>query len=248
MRHCERCHAPLKPEEDYRCITCDNTLAAARSYTSPPAIKTGETVCARCHWPFKTDGYKNCPQCRAKSRAYRKEHLEEIHTKEKRYYQAHRDEALKYAKERRQRHQAERQERDRKYYLLHRKTILERAKLRRQKHLEHDREYMRNYRKKHPEAKIMSEHRRRARIEGNGGSYTKEEEELLFVFQKGLCHYCGIPLYASYPEKYHVEHKTPLSRHGTNNIENIALTCPTCNRHKKNKTEEEYNATTTPIS
>lgn len=37
-----------------------------------------------------------------------------------------------------------------------------------------------------------------------------------------------------------VEHKVPLTRGGTNNIDNLALACASCNMIKGNKTVEEY--------
>lgn len=102
------------------------------------------------------------------------------------------------------------------------------------------REYGRRWSKSHPEKTRAKNHRRRARINGNEGSYTTAEEMELFAWQDGRCHYCGAFLYSFYPQKYHIDHKTPISRGGSNFIENIALSCPRCNEMKSNKTEEEY--------
>ncbi len=38
----------------------------------------------------------------------------------------------------------------------------------------------------------------------------------------------------------HLEHKTPLSRGGTNDYKNLAVSCEICNCRKHNKTEKEY--------
>jgi len=38
----------------------------------------------------------------------------------------------------------------------------------------------------------------------------------------------------------HLEHKTPLSRGGTNEYENLSIACQKCNCKKNNKTVEEY--------
>ena len=38
----------------------------------------------------------------------------------------------------------------------------------------------------------------------------------------------------------HLEHKTPLSRGGTNDYENLAVACRSCNCSKQDKTEKEY--------
>ena len=37
-------------------------------------------------------------------------------------------------------------------------------------------------------------------------------------------------------------HKTPLSRGGTNDYENLEVSCKKCNLKKYNKTESEYRA------
>ena len=76
-----------------------------------------------------------------------------------------------------------------------------------------------------------------------GGTYTPQEEMELFAWQEGRCHYCGEFLYTFYKPgrtPYHIEHKTPVTRGGSNNIENIALACPKCDGKKYNKTEKEF--------
>jgi 5-methylcytosine-specific restriction endonuclease McrA len=79
-----------------------------------------------------------------------------------------------------------------------------------------------------------SRHKRRAVIRGSR-SYTLNELNVLFVEQDGRCYYCNELL-----EVTHIDHKTPLSRGGSNTIDNIALSCPHCNLTKYNKTEQEF--------
>lgn len=50
------------------------------------------------------------------------------------------------------------------------------------------------------------------------------------------CAYCG----KECSNEYHIDHKLPLSRGGGNNIDNLALSCPTCNLKKNNKTDVEF--------
>lgn len=50
------------------------------------------------------------------------------------------------------------------------------------------------------------------------------------------CAYCGCDC----STKYEIDHKIPLSRNGTNDFSNLALSCPHCNRSKRNKTDDEY--------
>ena len=58
--------------------------------------------------------------------------------------------------------------------------------------------------------------------------------------QKGRCYYCGKKLNMIDTGEHHVDHKTPVSRGGNNNIDNLVLACKQCNKEKYNKTEEEY--------
>ena len=51
------------------------------------------------------------------------------------------------------------------------------------------------------------------------------------------CIYCLVPLTK---ETSQVEHKTPISRGGTNEFSNLGISCIKCNKEKYTKTEEEY--------
>jgi 5-methylcytosine-specific restriction endonuclease McrA len=75
----------------------------------------------------------------------------------------------------------------------------------------------------------------RARKRGNGGSFTLNDLNKLFVEQDGRCFYCDKILVDT-----HIEHRIPLSRGGTNYIENIALSCAKCNLSKGTMTDKEF--------
>lgn len=62
--------------------------------------------------------------------------------------------------------------------------------------------------------------------------------DALFCSQDARCIYCGSLLDSG----FHIDHKTPIIRDGTNDIENLQLLCPTCNLKKSTKTHEEYAA------
>ena len=51
------------------------------------------------------------------------------------------------------------------------------------------------------------------------------------------CYLCSKPILFG---KDHLEHKTPLSRGGTNYISNLDVACQSCNMCKRNKTLKEY--------
>lgn len=79
--------------------------------------------------------------------------------------------------------------------------------------------------------------RRRAAKRRAGGTHTAADIKALFEKQRGICHYCPTRLV-----KYHVEHKTPLSRGGSNGSRNLALACAKCNLRKRTRTEREFRA------
>lgn len=76
-------------------------------------------------------------------------------------------------------------------------------------------------------------HRRRARIAKNGGSYTPSEWKLLCAKYDYKCLRCG--------EKKPLtpDHVIPISRGGTNNIDNIQPLCKSCNC-KKHARKTDY--------
>lgn len=62
---------------------------------------------------------------------------------------------------------------------------------------------------------------------------------------KKLCEYCQSPLEFS-SDPFSIEHIRPISKGGTNDLENLALACQGCNGHKSAKTEsfDEISQTT----
>lgn len=76
--------------------------------------------------------------------------------------------------------------------------------------------------------------RRRARELAAVGSWTFVEWEALVVRYDGCCAYCGVR------GKLTVDHRVPLSRGGSNSIDNILPACASCNRSKGARTEEEF--------
>ncbi len=77
--------------------------------------------------------------------------------------------------------------------------------------------------------------KRKAQKLQNGGSHTAEEILCLREKQCNKCYYCKINLI-----EWHQDHKTPFARGGTDNIDNIVISCPRCNLSKGDKTEEEF--------
>ena len=86
---------------------------------------------------------------------------------------------------------------------------------------------------------------RRAREAGNGGSHTVREIELMCATSDWQCFYqsprcTGREPYSLTPGTSHIDHKIPVSRHGSEDISNLVLSCPSCNHWKKDKTDAEF--------
>jgi 5-methylcytosine-specific restriction endonuclease McrA len=92
------------------------------------------------------------------------------------------------------------------------------------------------YHAAHPEYKRAKDHAYRARAQAALGSFTAHEWRELQERWGGVCAYCG----AAGPIE--ADHRVPLSRGGTNFIDNILPACRSCNGRKHKMTEEEFRA------
>lgn len=86
------------------------------------------------------------------------------------------------------------------------------------------------------EAYFARNRQRRARKKTAPGSHTAAEVWQLAEDQDHLCAYCESPLMGS----FHVDHMVPLSRGGSDDVMNLAITCATCNLSKNARTAEEF--------
>lgn len=80
-----------------------------------------------------------------------------------------------------------------------------------------------------PEKYRAKFHQRRAQIQSNGGTYTSEEWHILCSRYGNICLRC----YAK--TKLTVDHIVPVSRGGSNSIENLQPLCRFCNATKSDK-------------
>lgn len=97
--------------------------------------------------------------------------------------------------------------------------------------------YRRRYVKANPEVQQAAYQRRRARLSENN-TLTAADVAAQRERQQGICHYCSLPLDNS--GRGHIDHKTPLSRGGFNQADNIVIACGPCNLRKGRKTAEEF--------
>ncbi|WP_295819854.1 HNH endonuclease [uncultured Deinococcus sp.] len=93
------------------------------------------------------------------------------------------------------------------------------------------------YRSRDP---YKSKHRRRAKKYGGQGSFDRWDVEIRRVKQGNKCHYCREQLELDGPRRFQVDHFIPLSRGGTNYMNNLVIACPDCNRAKADKLPWEF--------
>jgi len=93
--------------------------------------------------------------------------------------------------------------------------------------------------KKNPQVRQMIKKRHHARKRGATGSHTFEQIRALLVVQDHKCAtpWCGIDISGG---RHTEDHMMPLSRGGSDAIENIALLCHRCNCSKHTKTWAEW--------
>ncbi len=87
-----------------------------------------------------------------------------------------------------------------------------------------------------PSVRRAMHERRRARALGAGPSFTAVEWTALVEAYGNRCAYDGAP------GPLHADHRVPLARGGTNEIQNILPACARCNLRKHLMTDEEFRA------
>jgi 5-methylcytosine-specific restriction endonuclease McrA len=185
---------------------------------------------------------KNSKKILEKHKQYREAHHDEIRKQQEEYREKNRDMINTKNKERRA--TPEYKEYVKEYSKRYRKLPEAKKKLSvnqrkwRETHPEYNRERLSKWQKENPEKVRKISHDRRAKIANCEGTYTIEEINELFAWQRGDCYYCGEFLYIDYP--YHIDHVIPISRGGPNSIENIVLACPHCNISKNDRTAAEF--------
>lgn len=215
-----------------------------------------------------SDGLHNqCKTCRS---TYRAEHKEELREYKQRYRAENREAILEskrqyYAAnaerlgERQREYNAINAERiaarKREYYLAHidhvreyraknADRIREQGRTYRAANAERVREYKRTVRQS-PDGKAAhraESHNRRARAMATGGKHTAADinrARLAQIDKRGrlICWWCAQPI----DGEYHVDHRVPIARGGSNDPGNLVISCPTCNLRKHDKLPQEWN-------
>lgn len=67
--------------------------------------------------------------------------------------------------------------------------------------------------------------------------FTAYEKETVYERYNGQCAICGRTVS---PKRMTISHKTPLSKGGTNGMDNLLLSCWSCSQAKQNLSMEEF--------
>jgi len=163
-----------------------------------------------------------CLEEREYSRRYYADHIEAARAYGRQYAASHRDERRIY----RQQYYAVNAHKwlgySRKYFLDKPEELRARA---------------RAFRASNPEKMREYRNRRRSQKANNGGTHTAADIRLLLRSQKHKCWWCDHPI----GNDYHVDHRIPLARGGSNAPENLCISCPSCNMSKGAKLPQEWN-------
>jgi len=237
IRHCFRCKDPLpETRKDSYCKPCRNHKSKEWSAANPKK---------------RSQMAKNWRDKNYDSRRHWERHYEETHRKEK--YATHKrwraGESGKTWIERNRAkdsatagrwiktHRPSVNARRKRHWAANRGRLREYARLKRERNPERIRLLDRQRYVRHREKRILLSIAVRAkRLQAEGNATPEQCRELLEQF-KSCCGYCHTPL--TYKNKTY-DHKTPLSRGGTNYIENLIPSCRPCNARKHTRTYEEF--------
>ncbi|MFL9943721.1 HNH endonuclease [Paraburkholderia graminis] len=163
-----------------------------------------------------------CHACRAiKEPIWKEKYRDRMIARDRAYKQEKREEILANSRARYAANGEEQRQRRREYYW---------------RNAESQREYTKAWREANPVMRRSYESTRRARQKQSGGKYTKKQIDALMFLQKCKCASCRNSL----KEAFHIDHVMPLSKGGSNDISNIQLLCPDCNRRKSDKDPLEW--------
>jgi 5-methylcytosine-specific restriction endonuclease McrA len=195
-----------------------------KAYTVKYRQEHAEGIKAKKHQDYQSNKYG----AKEQMDGYRKEHREVLSSYSRRYRQEHREDCKAYLVRYRQENREAWNAYSRRYH---------------QEHQEQCREKSRKY-SKTPKGRLIdnvkSSKRRAAKL-ASKGSYTTEQIQEKMIRQGHKCYYCQIRLKKEKGRYiFHHDHIVPLSRGGSNNIDNIAIACPTCNLKKSDKLLHEW--------
>lgn len=182
-----------------------------------------------------------CRDCtRAWNQRYYEENVEKISKKRRECYYANPDKEREYRRKYNRANAGKIREHRREYRRANADKIRERRREFHRMNADKIRNRVRTWRKDNPDKvrvlAVASAHGRRARKRQATGTHTAADIRAQYDSQRGKCWYCGKKV----GDKYHVDHRVPLSRGGSNAPENLVVSCPACNMSKRDKLPHEW--------
>ena len=220
---------------DRRCTSCGDEKPETAFYWVDKAKTRRRGECKGCHADKARARVAKDPSIKAaRDKAYRAANLEKVKVTKRAYYLAHRNEIIT----RTQRYRESDREHWLEYYRnYNRENATQRQAWRRANYDSvKNSESCKQWAAKYPERKRLNDavcyHRRREAE----GAFTPADITLLKAIQSGRCHWCFKPL----GDAYHIDHRVPLIKGGTNDPRNLVLAHPFCNLSKHAKMPWEF--------
>lgn len=181
---------------------------------------------------------KRCCRCReekplsafGRARSQADGHARACKACEKLRYEAHADTKRAYQKSWRAANREQHRAHARAYAAKHPDRVAERHRRWRRAHPDRLLQRTRSWRARHPHAMKVYNHRRRARHKAAQGDFTQAQWIALCDAHGGCCAACGERTALT------ADHIVPLSRGGSNGIDNIQPLCRSCNSRKHTRT------------
>lgn len=202
-----------------RCVVCRIEKARAWRRANPDAVRASSKRWRAANleqWKEIQRAWTrlNLADRRKKIKAWRVKNAKRVQIANKAWIEANKEKARAYNKEWRVANADRRAKTNREW---------------RAANLERHTKLSRLWYKNNPDKVRARAHARRARKRNAVGKFNHKDVAQLYANQGGLC-LCGTTLF-----NYHVDHKTPLSRGGSNWPDNLQLLCAPCNDSKGSK-------------
>jgi 5-methylcytosine-specific restriction endonuclease McrA len=226
--YCKTCACLSAKESKAR--NHENTLAGLRKWRKKNAEKIKD-YSLKYYWEHRETLLDD--EHKAANKSYRNKNKEQLRIKDKKRYEANKETVLERAKRYVQNNRERVLKNKAEYYRKNKKTFSLKNLIYRITHSEQIKEIGKKYRENNKEkiraGKVKANHIRRARRRGAEGTFT--EAEWISALEKYGCKClrCGSS------ENLTRDHVIPLSRGGTNTIDNIQPLCISCNSWKHTK-------------
>ena len=210
------------------CRDCASVLPATAEFFT---TRLGKLVrqCRGCK-SVSNKRYHNAhaEEAKEKRACFYQKHRAEILAKQQAYRESDLDHARDMARRRWRRNLDRNHSAQTRYREAHREECAARSKAWRKANHARYTELVEKWHREHPEAKKAIAHRRRARLRMSHGQHNAADLRAQIERQRGQCFYCG----TRFGSNYHVDHVVPLASGGSNGPENIVIACPECNLKK----------------